>query len=116
MAAALFNQLANPARARALSGGTVPAKAVHPEVIEVMGEVGIDLSGSIPRSLDHAVAQSPQVLITMGCGESCPVVPGARTLDWPIEDPKGKTAGEVRAIRDEIRARVVALLRENDWS
>ena len=116
MAAALFNQLADPGKARALSGGTAPARAVHPEVIEVMREIGIDLSSSVPQPLQHAIAQSPQVLVTMGCGEACPVVPGARTLDWPIDDPRGRRPDEVRAIRDEIRARVSALLRENDWS
>jgi len=115
MAAAFFNQLANPAKARGLSGGTAPAGAVHPEVIEVMRETGIELSSSVPQPLDRAIAQSPQVLITMGCGEACPVVPGARTMDWPIADPRGRPLAEVRAIRDQIRARVVLLIRENGW-
>ena len=115
MAAAFFNQLADPRKARALSGGTAPAGAVHPETIEVMREVGVELSRSVPRTLDQAIAQSPQLLITMGCGESCPLVPGARVLDWPIADPKGRPLDEVRSIREEIRARVIALLRENDW-
>jgi arsenate reductase len=115
MAAAFFNQLADPGKARALSGGTSPGRAVHPEVIDSMREAGIDLSNATPQSLDAGLAESPSVLITMGCGESCPVVPGASTLDWPISDPKGKPLDEVRAIRDEIRSRVVALLREHDW-
>jgi arsenate reductase len=115
MAAAFFNQLADPDKAEALSGGTAPAGAVHPEVIEAMREAGVDLSRSIPHSLDDAIAQKPGFLITMGCGESCPVVPGARTMDWPVSDPKGKPLEEVRAIREEIRTRVVALLREQGW-
>lgn len=115
IAAAFFNQLADPEKARALSGGTAPARAVHPEVIEVMREAGLDLANQVPHSLDAAISQTPQVLITMGCGEVCPVVPGARTLDWPVPDPHGKPLDQVRAIREEIRARVVALLRERDW-
>jgi arsenate reductase len=115
MAAAFFNQLADPRKARALSGGTAPGKAVHPEVIEAMREAGLDLSSAVPQSLDQAIVQSPQVLITMGCGETCPLIPGATTLDWPIADPKGKPIGQVCSIRDEIRARVVGLLREHDW-
>jgi arsenate reductase len=115
MAAAFFNHLAHSNKARALSGGTLPARAVHPRVIAAMREVGIDLSASIPQSLDQAIARSPQVLITMGCGESCPIVPGAETMDWPIPDPKDKPLDQVRNIREEIRARVLALLREHDW-
>ena len=115
MAAAFFNQLADPGKARALSGGTAPARAVHPEVIEAMREAGVDLSRSIPHSLDDAITQKPGFLITMGCGEACPVVPGAVTMDWPVADPKGKSLDQVRTIRDGIRARVLALLREHDW-
>lgn len=115
IAAAFFNQLAAPDKARALSGGTAPGTAVHPEVIEAMREAGLDLSGAVPHSLDLGLTQSPRVLITMGCGETCPVIPGARILDWPIPDPKGRPLEQVRSIREEIRARVIALLRENDW-
>lgn len=115
MAAAFFNQLADPHKARALSGGTTPGKAVHAEVIEAMREAGLDLSKAVPHSLDQAIAQSPGVLITMGCGESCPVVPGATTMDWPVADPKGKPLEEVRVIRDDIHARVVALLHQQKW-
>ncbi len=115
MAAAFFNRLADSSKARGVSGGTAPGVKVHPEVIEAMHEAGIDLSRAVPRSLDEALAQSPQLLITMGCGEACPIIPGARTIDWPIPDPKDKAPDEVRAIRDEIRTRVVALLREHGW-
>jgi arsenate reductase len=115
MAAALFNQLADPARARAVSAGTDPGSRVHPEVIEAMREVGIDLSAAQPRRLSDEVASGASVLVTMGCGDACPMVPGATVLDWPLPDPKGRPLTEVRAIRDEIRARVVALLLGNDW-
>jgi arsenate reductase len=115
MAAALFNQLADPARARAVSAGTDPGSRVHPEVIEAMREVGIDLSAAQPRRLDDEVANGASVLVTMGCGDACPMVPGATVLDWPLPDPKGRPLTEVRAIRDEIWARVVALLLGNDW-
>ena len=110
MAAAFFNQLADPAKARALSAGTNPGDGVHPEVVIVMQEVGIDLSGARPRKLTTELAAEAQLLITMGCGDQCPYVPGARRDDWPLEDPKGQPIERVRAIRDEIRARVEALV------
>jgi arsenate reductase len=115
MAAAFFNRLADPARARALSAGTEPGTAVHPEVIAVMREEGVDLSQARPRRLSDELARSAQVLVTMGCGDACPVVPGAERMDWPLPDPKGLPLADVRAIRDEIRARVMALLRERGW-
>jgi arsenate reductase len=115
MAAALFNRLADPARARAISAGTEPAAAVHPEVVAVMREEGVDLSQARPRRLTEELARGAQVLVTMGCGDACPVVPGAERMDWSLRDPKGLPLREVRAIRDEIRARVVALLRERGW-
>jgi arsenate reductase len=110
MAAAFFNTLANPAKARALSAGTHPGDRVHPEVVAVMQEVGIDLSGARPRKLTADLAAEAQLLITMGCGDECPVVPGVRRDDWPLDDPKGQSFERVRAIRDDIRARVEALV------
>lgn len=115
MAAALFNQLADPAKARAISAGTEPETAVHPEVIAVMQEEGVDLSQARPRRLSDELARSAQVLVTMGCGDACPIVPGAIRMDWPLPDPKGRPLEEARAIRDEIRARVGALLSERGW-
>lgn len=116
MAAAFFNQLANPSKARAVSAGTRPADRVHPEVVEAMRESGIDLSGAIPRKLSQELALTAWTLITMGCGDECPIVPGVKRDDWPLPDPKGKPIAEVRKIRDEIRARVVALLDREGWS
>ena len=110
MAAALFNQLADPAKARALSAGTEPAERVHPEVLAVMQEIGIDLSSARPRKLTEELARDAQLLITMGCGDKCPCVPGLRRDDWPLRDPKGLPLNEVRSVRDEIRARVDHLL------
>jgi protein-tyrosine-phosphatase len=110
MAAAFFNQLADRAKAEAVSAGTEPGERVHPEVLTVMREAGIDLSGAKPQKLTHALASEAQLLITMGCGDSCPYVPGLKRDDWPLRDPKGLPLEEVRAIRDEIRARVQALL------
>ena len=110
MAAALFNQLADPSKARAISAGTEPGNHVHPEVAEAMREVGIDLAGAVPRKLTDDLARQAQVLITMGCGDACPFVPGARVEDWPLPDPKGQPIGVVRQIRDDVRARVEDLL------
>ena len=110
MAAALFNQLADPSKARAISAGTEPGHRVHPEVAEAMREVGIDLAGVVPRKLTDDLARQAQVLVTMGCGDACPFVPGARVEDWPLPDPKGQPIGVVRQIRDDVRARVEDLL------
>jgi arsenate reductase (thioredoxin) len=110
MAAAWFNRLADVSRARGVSAGTQPAGRVHPEVITVMREVGIDLTDAMPQKLTDDLAHQAQVLITMGCGDECPYVPGARTVDWPIPDPSGQTLEVVRAIRDNVRVRVEALL------
>jgi arsenate reductase len=110
MAAAFFNQLADPARARALSAGTTPGDRVHPEVVAVMREAGIDLSGARPQKLTTELAGQAQLLVTMGCGDECPYVPGARRDDWPLDDPKGLPVERVRSIRDDIRARVEALV------
>ena len=110
MAAAFFNKLADPSKARALSAGTAPGDRVHPEVVSVMREQGIDLSTAKPQKLTDDLAANAQLLITMGCGDDCPYVPGLRRDDWPLEDPKGKPTERVREIRDDIRARVEALI------
>ena len=116
MAAAFFNQLADPSKARAISAGTEPGERVHPEVLAVMQEVGIDLSNAKPQKLTEELAKDAQLLVTMGCGDKCPYVPGLRRDDWPLRDPKGLPLIEVRAIRDEVRGRVEALLRDEDLS
>ena len=116
MAAAWFNALADATKARAVSAGTDPGTRVHPEVLEAMREVGVDLSDRTPQKLTDELARGAQMLITMGCGEQCPVVPGLRRDDWPLEDPKGKPIPRVREIRDDVRARVLALLRQEGWA
>jgi arsenate reductase len=116
MAAAWFNALADATKARALSAGTDPGTRVHPEVLEAMREVGIDLAPRAPQKLTDELARGAQLLITMGCGEQCPVVPGLRRDDWPLEDPKGKPLARVREIRDEVRARVRELLAREGWT
>jgi arsenate reductase len=115
MAAAFFARLADPLRARAVSAGTQPAARVHPEVVAAMAELGLDLSAATPALLDGELARSADLLVTMGCGEACPHVPGLRRADWSLRDPKGAAPAEVRAIRDEIRARVEALVRTEGW-
>lgn len=110
MAAAFFNQLADPAKARAVSAGTEPGPRVHPEVLEAMREVGIDLSNAQPQFLTEELARKASLLITMGCGEKCPYVPGLRRDDWPLPDPKGRPMEEVRATRDEVQRRVRDLI------
>lgn len=116
MAAAYFNQLASGAVARALSAGTQPAARVHPEVVEAMREVGIDLSAAKPQRLTPELASRAQLLVTMGCGDECPVVPGLRRDDWPLADPKGQPPARVREIRDSIRERVSELIAREGWS
>jgi len=116
MAAAWLNHLANPAKARAISAGTGPGKAVHPETITTMREVGIDLSQARPQFLSEQLAATAGYLITMGCGDQCPVVPGAIRADWPLPDPKGQTPEAVRAIRDDIRERVEVMIAANGWA
>ena len=111
MAAALFNLYADPARCRAVSAGTQPASHVHPEVVEVMHEIGIDLDSAKPQKLTDDLARSAYVLVTMGCGEAWPFVPGLRTLDWPLSDPKGQPHNTIRALRDEINEKIKALIR-----
>lgn len=115
MAAAWFNKICNRAKASAMSAGTQPGERVHPVVVEVMQEQGIDLSKVRPRYLSEGLAQQATLLVTMGCGDECPYVQGLMKLDWPLEDPKGKPLEIVRKIRDEIRQRVVALAEERGW-
>ncbi|MFO0620359.1 MAG: arsenate reductase ArsC [Polyangia bacterium] len=110
MAAAWLNHLADPTKLRALSAGTDPAAGVHPVVVQVMQEVGINLEGSIPQRLTTELASQASLLITMGCGEACPVIPGLRREDWPLSDPKDQRVEQVRLIRDDIRQRVKQLL------
>jgi arsenate reductase len=116
MAAAWFNALADTTKARAISAGTEPGHRVHPEVVTAMREVGIELEGAPLQKLTDELAEGATMLITMGCGEQCPVVPGLRRDDWPLEDPKGKPIERVREIRDEIRGQVIELLRGEGWS
>jgi arsenate reductase len=116
MAAAWFNELADATRARAVSAGTEPGTGVHPEVVDAMREVGVDLAGRTPQKLTDALASTASILVTMGCGETCPVVPGLHRLDWPLDDPKSQPVERVREIRDDIRNRVANLLAEHGWS
>jgi arsenate reductase len=115
MASALFNALVDPAKARALSAGTAPGDRVHPVVVEALREVGIDVSGARPQKLTDELAAGADLLITMGCGDQCPHVPGLRRDDWPLADPKDQPLARVREIRDDIRARVEALLSREAW-
>lgn len=110
MSAAFFNEYVDPAKAKAVSAGTHPADRVHPEVIDAMREVGMDLSAAQPQKLTPELAQGANLLITMGCGDECPFVPGLRRDDWPLPDPKGKGIEQVREIRDEIEQRVKKLI------
>jgi arsenate reductase (thioredoxin) len=111
MAAAWFNRLAAPDEAQAISAGTEPGPRVHPEVLEAMKEASIDLSSATPRKLTDDLARGASMLVTMGCGEACPVIPGLRREDWPLEDPRGKPIERVRQIRDEVRGRIEDLIR-----
>ena len=115
MAAAWFNKLADPKKAHAVSAGTAPGTAVHPEVVTVMGEVGVDLGGQAPRFLSDELARTATLLITMGCGEACPHVPGLERDDWPLEDPKQKPLARVREIRDDVERRVRQLIEARQW-
>ena len=116
MAAALFNAAADPGKARALSAGTEPGPRVHPEVLAAMKELNIDLSGVQPQKLTDELASKTHLLITMGCGEACPHVPGLRRDDWPLEDPKGKPIERVRQIRDDVERRVRQLVEAEGWT
>ncbi len=114
MAAAFLNKLASPTKAVGLSAGTQPSDRVHPAVATVMGEVGIDLSGAHPRLLTPELARQATVLVTMGCGEACPFVPGVEVQDWALPDPRDQPPDQVRAIRDEIGRRVTELVRSRN--
>lgn len=116
MAAAWFGVLADATKARALSAGTEPAAYVHPEVVTTMREVGIDLSGKQPQKLTEELARGATLLVTMGCGEACPVVPGLGREDWPLEDPKGRPVERVREIRNDVKVRVQELVRREGWA
>ena len=111
MSAALFERAAG-GRHRALSAGTTPAERVHPEVVQVMDELGIDLSGRSPRKLTRDLAERADVVVTMGCGDECPYIPGKRYIDWDLDDPKGRPLDDVRTIRDDIAEHVQALVAE----
>jgi arsenate reductase (thioredoxin) len=113
MSQALFERAAS-GRHTALSAGTTPAEQVHPEVIEVMGEIGIDLSNRRPQLLTTALAEQASLVVTMGCGDACPYIPGKRYLDWELPDPKGRSTSEIRATRDEIARRADSLVQELD--
>ena len=110
MAAAFFNTLADPTKATGISAGTEPGLRIHPEVLSAMQEVGIDLSTAKPQKLTQELANDATLLVTMGCGDKCPFVPGLRRYDWPLRDPKGLPVEEVRAIRDDIKDRVQSLI------
>ncbi len=115
MAAAWFNKMCDHRRAHAISAGTQPGERVHPEVVQVMREEGIDLTNLKPQFLSEELARQATLLVTMGCGDACPYVPGLKKLDWALPDPKGQPIEAVRKIRDEIRRRVVDLAAEKDW-
>ena len=110
IAAALFNNYADPSKARAISAGTQPADKVHPEIVGAMRDRGIDVSAATPRKLTPELASTVHWLITMGCGDECPVVPGVKRDDWPIPDPKGQPRERVEAVIDDIDGRVRALV------
>jgi arsenate reductase (thioredoxin) len=113
MSAALFERAAG-GRHHALSAGTAPGDRVHPEVVTAMAEIGIDLRDRVPRLLTRELAERADVVVTMGCGDECPYIPGKRYVDWELPDPKGRPLAEVRATRDDISARVDALVRDLD--
>jgi len=115
MSAALFNALADPSVARAVAAGTEPAERVHPVVVDAMRELDIDLSAAKPQLLTEALACDAALLVTMGCGEKCPYVPGLRRDDWALPDPKGQPLERVREIREGIRARVTQLVEAEGW-
>lgn len=115
IAAALFKRYADPQKAHAISAGTHPGAHVHPEVVTMMAGRGIDLSGQVPQKLTPELAAGVQWLITMGCGDECPVVPGTRRDDWPIQDPKGQSTAIVDAIVNDVDQRVRQLITSQGW-
>ena len=116
MASAFFNRLVASDDVRGVAAGTEPAERVHPAVVQVMREAGIDLSAATPRRLTDELAKQATLLVTMGCDEACPVVPGLEHIDWALPDPKGLPLERVRVIRDEIRNRVAALVTDRRWA
>jgi arsenate reductase (thioredoxin) len=115
MAAAFFTATADPSVARATSAGTQPGDHVHPEVVDAMRELAVDLGTGMPRLLTAELAREVQIIVTMGCGESCPLVPGVRRIEWTIADPIGQSPDRVRAIRDAIREHVRAFVAAEGW-
>jgi arsenate reductase len=113
MSEALFKREAG-GRHEAESAGTTPARHVHPEVVEAMRELDIDLTGRVPKKLSREAAERADLVVTMGCGDECPYIPGTRYVDWDLEDPKGQPLGAVRRTRDEIGRRVERLVAELD--
>ena len=111
MSRALFERAA-AGRHEAESAGTEPAEHVHPEVVEVMREIGVELSGRTPQRLSDELAEWADVIVAMGCGDACPYIPGKRYIDWDLPDPKGFPLEEVRALRDDIAQRVETLSAE----
>ena len=116
MAAAFFNTIADPHVARAISAGTSPGERVHPVVVDAMREVGVDLGEARPQRLTDELAAEAHLLITMGCGDACPMVPGLHRDDWPLDDPKAQPLPRVREIRDEIERRVRELCAQKGWA
>ena len=115
MAAAFFNAMAHPDRATAVSAGTQPGERIHPVVLDAMREAGLDLSSARPQRLTAELAADATLLITMGCGDECPYVPGLMVLDWPLPDPAGRDLDAVRLIRDQLRSRVSELVLTRGW-
>lgn len=116
MAAAWFNRLCDPTKAKAISAGTQPGERVHPEVVQAMREAGIDLAAVKPQLLTEELAKQATLLVTMGCGDACPFIPGLKKIDWDLRDPKNQSIIVVRQIRDDIRQRVSQLLAEQGWA
>ena len=116
MAAAFFNRIADTNQAQAISAGTRPGDRVHPEVIQAMRELGVDLSNATPQRLTAELAAGASHLVTLGCGEECPYVPGVKMEDWPLEDPKGQSIERVREIRDAVRGLVRKMIEANGWA
>jgi arsenate reductase len=113
MSQALFERAAD-GRHQARSAGTSPASHIHTNVVAVMKEEGVDLSDRVPRKLDDDMARWADVVVTMGCGDECPVIPGRRYIDWELTDPKGLPVDDVRRIRDDIKVRIASLVEELD--
>jgi arsenate reductase len=114
MSRALFESSVNDDRHQSRSAGTRPADHLHPEVIDVMEELGVDLRGERPKELTRELAEWADVVVTMGCGDACPYIPGKRYIDWKLDDPAGRSPDDVRRVRDEIRDRINGLIAELD--